>query len=68
MKIYDIAGKINTVKNQLQRQVHPESNIQGKDGPDSQKSTIIARDDSGKRFVSNKLKLSIPSELAVRPD
>ena len=68
MKIYDIGGKINIAKNQLQRQVDPEGNTKGPDGPDSQKSTIIATDDSGKRFVTDKIKLSIASEPEVRSD
>ena len=68
MKIYDISGKINTAKNHIRRQVDPESNTKGSDGPDSQKSTIIARDDSGKRFVTDKIKLSIASEPEVRSD
>ena len=68
MKIYDIAGKINTTKNQLHRQADPEGNTKGPDGPDNQKSTIIARDDSGKRFVTDKIKLSMASEPEVRSD
>ena len=68
MKIYDIAGKINTVKNQLHRQVDPEGNTKGPDSTDSQKSTIVATDDSGKRFVTDKIKLSIASEPEVRSD
>ena len=36
MKIYDIAGKIKTAKNQLQRQADPQGNTIGSDGPDSQ--------------------------------
>ena len=68
MKIYDIAGKINTTKNKLHRQVDPEGNTKGPDGPDNQKSTIIATDDSGKRFVTDKIKLSIASEPEVRSD
>ena len=68
MKIYDIAGKINTTKNQLQRKVDPEGNTKGPDGPENQKSTIIAKDDSGKRFVTDKIKLSIASEPEVRSD
>ena len=66
MKIYDIAGKINTTKNKLHRQVDPEGNTKGPDGLDNQKSTIIARDDSGKRFVTDKIKISIASEPEVR--
>ena len=68
MKIYDIAGKINIAKNQLQQQVDPQDNTKGPDGPDSPKSPIIARDDSGKRFVTDKIKFSIASEPEVRSD
>ena len=68
MKIYDIADKINTKKIQLQRKGDPEGNTKGPDGPDNQKSTIIATDDSGKRFVTDKIKLSIASEPEVRAD
>ena len=67
MKIYDIAGKIYTTKNQLHRQADPKGNTKGPDGPESQKSTI-SRDDSGKRFVTDKIKLSIASEPEVRSD
>ena len=68
MKIYDFAGKINTTKNKLHRQVDPEGNTKGPDGPDSQKSTIIVTDGSGRRFVTDKIKLSIASEPEVRSD
>ena len=36
MKIYDIAGKINTTKKQLQRKEDPEGNTKGTDAPDNQ--------------------------------